>query len=218
MEDFIPVFAVWAHAPDRGVLRLEHCGGQVSGLVGVISAEDSLERECVGPFRHCGGGSGGGDDDVDLRPVGEGPCREGVDGSLDEERGFRFCLSRDPEAAVGFAASRGHGPEGPVGAGTDQLGAGFPALPVTAGEDGIGAFVGAENADAPAVFDQAWIEPPVPAQVATHPCPCPVFGEDRGFVSGAWVAGCEAFEKLKSLEEAASLGLDDQVDERIQKN
>ena len=60
LVEFIPVVAVWAHAPDWGVLRFELCGGQVSGLIAAICTEDSLEQERVDPFRHSDSCSDGG--------------------------------------------------------------------------------------------------------------------------------------------------------------
>ena len=78
-QDFVPVLdisvAVRPHAPEFGILRFEHPGGVISDMVGVISAEDCFELNPVDPVRHVACGSGGGDDDVDLCPVGEDPCR-----------------------------------------------------------------------------------------------------------------------------------------------
>ena len=82
----------------------------------------------VYPLRHVACGSGGGIDGVDLCPVSEGPCREGVYGFLKEECGPGG-HSHNPEAAIGYAASLGHGPEGAVGSDSDQFGADFAATP-----------------------------------------------------------------------------------------
>ena len=88
-QDVIPVLDVTVaarlHAPDLGISRFEHSGGQVSGVIGVISAEGGVEPEAFDPSRHFAGVPGGGDDDVDPWLLEEGPCRDGVDGPLEKE-------------------------------------------------------------------------------------------------------------------------------------
>ena len=212
LEFRIPVFCCFgAQALDAGMVFDQAPCGDVSGLVGIISAEQGFGYEVFDPFRKADGHAGGGDDAADMAEFGQRECRERIDGDFHQEhRSGPFPC--DPEATFGFSACWRHGPEGPVGAGSVQFGAGFPAVPAAAGEDCVGAVVGAEDADAPAVFDQAWIEPAVLVEVAAHPRPCPVFGEAPASVCGAWVAGGEPFETAEGLEEAAPLGMDDEID------
>ena len=110
-------------------MHFEHSGSVISDMVDVISAEDCFESKPVDPIRHVACGSGGGDKDVDLCPVGESPCRVGVDGFLEEGCDPGGCLSHNPEAAIGYAASLGHGPEGAVGPNSNQFSAQFSCRP-----------------------------------------------------------------------------------------
>ena len=70
--------AIRPHAPDFRVLRLEASRGAVADGIGVMAAEDGAETEAPASFRHPGRDAGGGGDDVDPPVLVEGPRREGV--------------------------------------------------------------------------------------------------------------------------------------------